>query len=115
MLITVGLFGTVSFHARQRRVEMAIRAALGASPPTLRRLVASRGLRLVAAGLVAGLGATALGAQALAAVLFGVPPLDPVTLAAVSGGLVLVAVMACWIPARRAAATDPWKMLRSGE
>ena len=114
-LITVGLFGTVSFDARQRRVEMAIRSALGASPHALQRLVAGRGLRLAGAGLVTGLAATALGARALAAVLFGVAPLDPVTLAMVSGGLALLAALACWIPARRAASTDPAEMLRSGE
>ena len=114
-LITVGLFGTVSFDARQRRVELAIRSALGASPHALRRLVVGRGLRLAAVGVVLGLAATALGARALAAVLFGVAPLDPVTLATISGGLALLAVMACWIPARRAASTDPSEMLRSGE
>ena len=115
VLITVGLFGTVSFDARQRRVEMAIRSALGASPHALRRLVAGRGLRTAAAGVVTGLVATALGARALGSVLFGVEPLDPVTLATVSGGLVLLAGLACWIPARRAASTDPSETLRSGE
>ena len=115
VLITVGLFGTVSFDARQRRVEMAIRSALGASPHALRRLVAGRGLRIAAAGVATGLAATALGARALAAVLFGVAPLDPFTLATVSGGLALLAVMACWIPAQRAASADPSEVLRSGE
>ncbi|MDE2907407.1 MAG: ABC transporter permease [Acidobacteriota bacterium] len=115
VLITVGLFGTVSFDARQRRVEMAIRSALGASPHALRRLVAGRGLRMAAAGVVMGLVATALGARALGSVLFGVEPLDPVTLATVCGGLVLLAGLACWIPARRAASNDPSETLRSGE
>ena len=114
-LITVGLFGTVSFDARQRRVEMAIRSALGASPRALRRLVAGRGLRIAAAGVVAGLAATVLGARALAAVSFGVVPLDAATLAVVSGGLALLASMTCWVPARRAASTDPSELLRSGE
>ena len=114
-LIMVGLFGTVSFDARQRRVEMAIRSALGASPHALRRLVAGRGLRLAAVGVVTGLAATAMGARALSAVLFGIAPLDPVTLATVSGGLALLAVMACWIPAQRAASIDPSEVLRSGE
>ena len=114
-LITVGLFGTVSFDARQRRFEMAIRSALGASPHALRRLVARRGLRIAAAGVVTGLAATAVGTRALAAVLFGVAPLDPVTLATVSGGLALLAVLTCWIPARRAASTDPAEALRSCE
>ena len=115
MLIAVGLFGTVSFDARQRRVELAIRLALGASPHVLRRLVAARGLRIAAAGLVTGLAATALGARALAAVLFGVAPLDPLTLATVAGGLALLAGLACWIPARRAASADPLETLKSGE
>ena len=114
-LIMVGLFGTVSFDARQRRFEMAIRSALGASPRALRRLVAGRGLRIAAAGVVAGLAATALGTRALDAVLFGVAPLDPATLATVAGGLALLAVLACWIPARRAASADPAEVLRSGE
>ena len=96
-------------------IEMAIRSALGASPHALRRLVAGRGLRTAAAGVVTGLVATALGARALGSVLFGVEPLDPVTLATVSGGLVLLAGLACWIPARRAASTDPSETLRSGE
>ena len=111
----MGLFGTVSFDARQRRVEMAIRSALGASPRAQRRLVAGRGLRIAATGVVTGLAASALGGRALAGALFGVAPLDPVTLAAVAGGLTLVAVVACWIPARRAATKDPTEMLRSGE
>ena len=114
-LITVGLFGTVSFDAGQRRVEMAIRSALGASPRALRRLVAGRGLRIAAAGVVAGLVATALGTRALTAVLFGVAPLDPVTLATVSGLLALLAVAACWLPARRAASADPAEALRGCE
>jgi len=114
-LITVGLFGTVSFDARQRRVETAIRSALGASPHALRRLVAGRGLRIAAAEVVTGLAATALGGRALDGLSFGVSPLDPATPAAVAGGLVLLAVIACWIPARRAASTDPSEMLRSGE
>ena len=115
VLITVGLFGTVSFDARQRRVEMAIRSVLGASPHALRRLVAGRGLRMAAAGVVTGLAAAALGARALGSVFFGVEPLDPVTLATVCGGLVLLTGLACWIPARRAASTDPSEALRSGE
>ena len=114
-LITVGLFGTVAFDARQRRVEMAIRSALGATPHALRRLVAGRGLRIAAVGVITGLAATALGTRALTAVLFGVAPLDPLTLATVSAGLAILAVLACWIPARRAAATDPSEMLRGGE
>ncbi|MCY4075412.1 MAG: FtsX-like permease family protein [Acidobacteria bacterium] len=99
---------------QQRRVEMAIRSALGASPRALGRPVAGRGLRIAAAGVVAGLAATALGARALAAVLFGIAPLDPVTLATVAGGLTLLALVACWIPARQAASTDPSEALRTG-
>ena len=94
---------------------MAVRSALGASPRALRRLVAGRGLRIAAAGVVAGLAATVLGARALAAVSFGVVPLDAATLAVVSGGLALLASMTCWVPARRAASTDPSELLRSGE
>ena len=114
MLVAVGLYGTVSFDARQRRIEMAIRSALGASPRALRRLVAGRGLRLAALGGVTGLVASALGTRALAPVLFGIDPLDPLTLVTVSGGLALLVVVACWIPARRAASTNPSETFRIG-
>ncbi len=114
VLVTVGLYGTVSFDARQRRIEMAIRSALGASPRALRRLVAGRGLRLAALGGVTGLVASALGTRALAPVLFGIDPLDPLTLVTVSGGLAVLVVVACWIPARRAASTNPSETFRIG-
>ena len=65
--------------------------------------------------MVAGLVATAAGTRALTAVLFGVAPLDPVTLATVSGLLALLAVAACWLPARRAASADPAEALRGCE
>ena len=112
VLITVGLYGTVSFDARQRRVEMAIRSALGASPHALRRLVAGRGLRLATLGGVTGLVGSALGTRALAPVLFGIEPLDPLTLVTVSGGLAVLVVAVCWIPARRAASTNPSETFR---
>ena len=112
VLIAVGLYGTVSFDAGQRGVEMAIRSALGASPHALRRLVAGRGLRLAALGGVTGLVGSALGTRALAPVLFGIDPLDPLTLGTVSGGLAVLVVVACWIPARRAASTNPSEMFR---
>ena len=112
VLITVGLYGTVSFDARQRRVEMAIRSALGASPHALRRLVAGRGLRLATLGGVTGLVGSALGTRALAPVLFGIDPLDPLTLVTVSGGLAVLVVAVCWIPARRAASTNPSETFR---
>ncbi len=112
VLIAVGLYGTVSFDARQRCAEMAIRSALGASPHALRRLVAGRGLRLAALGGVAGLAGSALGTRALAPVLFGIDPLDPLTLVTVSGGLAVLVGAACWVPARRAASTEPSETFR---
>ena len=112
-LMLVGLFGTVSFDARQRRIEMAIRSALGASPHALRRLVAGRGLRRRAWARVSPRPPweRAPWPQCCSAS----PPLDPVTLATVSGGLALLAVMTCWIPSQRATSTDPSEVRRSGE
>jgi putative ABC transport system permease protein len=112
LLAALGVFGTVSYAVSQRRREMAVRSALGATRGDLMRLVLGHGLRLAAAGLVVGVTAAILTARALSGLLFGVAPADPLTLAAVAASLVLVSLAACYRPARAAAGVDPMTVLR---
>jgi putative ABC transport system permease protein len=113
VLAAAGLYGVMTFAVSQRRHEMGVRLALGASPPELFRHVVAAGAALSAAGIVIGLGASALAAGALRALLFGVEPWDPVTFLLATGLVAAVTVTACWLPARRAQRTDPLVVLRT--
>jgi len=111
-LASLGIYGVVSYSVEQRRGEMGIRLALGATGAGLRRLVLRQGLAPVIAGLAAGVaGAIAIG-QVLQGLLFGVRVADPVTLAAVSVVLLAVASAACYVPALRVTRADPLSSLR---
>jgi predicted permease len=115
LLITgVGLFGVLSYAVAQRRRELGVRAALGATPGGIVRLVVSQGLWPLAIGAVAGLLTAFLLARYLSSLLYGVVPYDPLTFAAVPLVLMTMAVIACLVPARRAATIDPLKALRQG-
>jgi predicted permease len=112
VLGSVGLYAVISFSVTQRIQEMGIRMALGASPVDVLRLVLGQGLRLTLLGVGIGI-AGALGlTHFLSSLLFGVKPTDPVTFAAVSVLLILVALLASFIPARRATQVDPMVALR---
>ncbi len=113
LLATVGLYGVLSFSAAQRSSEIGIRLALGALRADVVRLVVSEGMRLVGIGMLAGLAVALLATQALKPFLFGVSPLDPLTFAAIGVTLASVALVASYLPARRAAAADPASSLRS--
>jgi ABC-type antimicrobial peptide transport system permease subunit len=103
----------VSYATAQRSREFGIRLALGAGSGLVLRLVLRQGLTMALAGLALGLaGALALGGL-LRAQLFGVAPTDPLTLAAVSLGLLAVALLASFLPARRAVKTNPATVLRA--
>ena len=113
ILAAVGLFGVLSYTVSQRTHEMGVRMSLGAQPGDVRRLVVAQGLRLALGGLALGLLA-AIGFSRLASsLLFEVTESDPVTLATVSGLLLVVALMASYIPARRATRIDPVPALRA--
>jgi putative ABC transport system permease protein len=112
LLAAVGLYGLVSFGAAQRVREMGIRIALGARPDALVRLMLRRGLALAVIGVMAGLGVSWLLGQALAGLLFGIPPDDPLTLSGAALLLLATAALAAWIPARRVARVDPAASLR---
>jgi predicted permease len=113
LLAAVGIYGVMSYLVAQRRHEIGVRLALGAVPLDVLRMVLRRGLLLgvsgAAAGLVGAVGLTRL----LKSRLYGVSPVDPATFGAVTVLLLLVAVAACWIPARRAATVDPVVALRA--
>ena len=112
IMATVGLYGVVSQSVTLRRHEFGLRLALGAQPVQILRLVLSHGARLILIGLGIGLlGATAL-TRVVTALLHDVSPTDPWTFAAVSLLLAVVALTACWLPARRAAKVDPIVTLR---
>jgi ABC-type antimicrobial peptide transport system permease subunit len=112
-LATIGLYGVLAFTVSRRIAEMGIRMALGAARSDVQQIVIAQGMRMVALALAVGL-ATALAAgRWVRGLLFGVSATDPVTYAVVVGVLLAVALLACWIPARRASAVDPAVALRA--
>ena len=112
LLATIGIYGVIAWTVRQRTREIGVRMALGAQRNAVLTLVLRRGLTLAGAGIMLGLiGATML-TRLLGSLLFGVGPVDPVTFTAVPLLLLFVALLACWLPARRAASVDPMEALR---
>lgn len=112
-LAAIGVLGMVSHATALRIPEIGIRVALGARAADVRRLVIRQGLRPTIWGLAFGLAAATIVARSLAALLYGVRPLDPLTLLLVAGLLVAVAILASYLPARRATRVDPAISLRS--
>jgi ABC-type antimicrobial peptide transport system permease subunit len=111
-LAAVGLYGVLAYSVNQRTQEIGIRVALGAEPAQLIGEVIRDALRLVLPGIAVGLvGALAI-TRLLRSLLFEIKPSDPWTLAAVSGGLIIIAMFAAYVPARRAATVDPLTALR---
>ena len=113
LLATFGLYGVMAYVVSQRTAEIGIRMALGARSRDVRMLVVRRALALTGAGLALGLTGAFTVARLLAAFLVNVRPTDPATLLSVIALFTAVAVLASWLPARRAAAVDPMRALRS--
>ncbi|MGH9312822.1 MAG: FtsX-like permease family protein, partial [Vicinamibacterales bacterium] len=113
ILASTGLYGVISYTVGQRTQEIGVRMALGALPRDIRRLVASQGLRLLAIGGVIGLAGAFLLSQTMRSVLYGVTASDPVTYAGVLGTVAASAVVAMWVPMRRATRLDPVRSLRA--
>ena len=113
VLATAGLYGVMAFAVAQRRHEIGVRLALGASPRQLFIEVAGRGALLTMIGLAVGVGAAAAAGRAMRSLLFGITPWDPLTFGLAAIAVVAVAAAACVIPARRAQATDPLAVLRT--
>jgi predicted permease len=112
-LAAIGVHGVLSYSVAQRTREIGIRMALGADRPTVRALVMRQGARLAAAGVALGLAGGLATTRVLATLLYGVSPNDPLTFGGVALALGLVAVVASWLPARRATGVDPIVALRS--
>jgi predicted permease len=113
MLGLIGIYGVISYTVSQRRRDIGIRVALGAEPRALRWLFVRYGLTLSGAGAAIGLVAAAGLMRLMKSVLFGVSPVDPLTYTAVPLVLVAAAVLASYLPARRASAVDPVQTLRA--
>ncbi|HKY33328.1 MAG TPA: ABC transporter permease [Candidatus Polarisedimenticolia bacterium] len=112
-LACVGLYGVVACSVTRRARETGVRLALGARPAEIVRLFVGEGARLTAGGLVLGAALSLILARMMSALMYGVGPADALTFAAVSALLGLSAVVACWLPARRASRMDPVAALRS--
>jgi putative ABC transport system permease protein len=111
-LAAIGIYGTISLLVSERTQEMGIRLALGADRPTILKLVLGQGMILTAIGLSAGLAGAVILTRTLSGLVYGVGTLDPFTFIAVPVMLAVVALLACVIPARRAASVDPITTLR---
>jgi putative ABC transport system permease protein len=112
MLACVGIYGVLSYAVTQRTPEIGIRVALGASATDVFRTVSGQGMRLVGMGIVAGLAATLALSRVLSSLLFDIKATDPVTYAGAIVVFAIVALMACYFPARRAARVDAMVALR---
>ena len=112
LLGSLGIYGVLAYLVNQRQREIGVRMALGAQEVDVLRLIVWRGLALAIAGVVIGLiGAVAL-TRLMQGVLYGIEPTDPLTFGAVALGLLAVAALASWLPARRAASVDPAVAIR---
>jgi ABC-type antimicrobial peptide transport system permease subunit len=113
LLASLGIYGVLSHAVAQRKNEIAVRMALGATAGQILRSVGTRGLALTFAGLALGLALSAVAARSMTVLLYGFEPRYAVSAAGVSLILLLVATLACLIPAHRASRVDPVSALRA--
>jgi len=111
-LASVGIYGIMAYSVSQRTNEIGIRLALGAKPAQLRGMILRESTGLAITGVIAGVAAALLLARAVKSMLYGIAPYDPLTVVAGVGLLLAIALLASWIPARRAAGVQPMQALR---
>jgi putative ABC transport system permease protein len=112
ILAAIGTYGVMSYSVSQRTPEIGIRMSLGAQQGDVLRLILAGGLAMVLVGVAFGLGFSALLSRSMSSLLFGIGAFDAPSFLAVAALLILVAMAACWIPARRATHVDPMVALR---
>jgi predicted permease len=113
LLGIVGIYGVISYSVAQRTREIGIRMALGAQRPTLTAMFVRQGLQLTGIGILCGLVSAFLSMRLMSSILFNVSPVDPITYAVITVGVVATAYLACYLPSRRAATVDPVHALRA--
>ncbi|HLJ78298.1 MAG TPA: FtsX-like permease family protein, partial [Acidobacteriaceae bacterium] len=113
ILASLGIYGVIAYSVSRRTQEIGIRMALGASRGRVQSTVLARTLRLAGLGLIAGVGGSLAAAHAIASLLYGTAATDPLTYAGMVALLLLVALLAGYLPARRASRIDPMVALRS--
>ena len=112
VLGAVGLYGVLSYVVAQRTREIGVRMALGAESSRVRRMVVTQGARVVLIGVVVGVTVAAAATRVLEGMLYGVEPADAATFSAMSAAMILIGLVASYLPARRASSVDPVESLR---
>ena len=112
LLAVVGIYGVISYSVSQRTHEIGLRLALGARPREVLWIVLSQGLAVAAIGVAIGLASSLVLSRFLRSMLVGIEPTDPLTFLLVASSLMVVGLLACAVPARRAARVDPMVALR---
>src|SRR5205085_88877 len=107
----LGIYGVLAYAVSQRRQEIGVRIALGATPRTVLGLIVRQGMGLAVVGAIVGIGGALVFTRVMTAVLYDVRPTDPMTFATVVGVLMLTGFVASWLPARRALRIDPVQAL----
>jgi len=112
VLASIGIYGVLSYLVGQRTQEIGVRMALGAKQSDVLRMVLEDGARMTLVGIIIGVVAALILTRLMASMLFGVKPTDPVTFVGVAAVLFAVALLACYVPARRAMNVNPVEALR---
>lgn len=113
VMASIGLYGVLSYAVAQRIPEIGVRLALGAEPRGVAQMVLRQGAMLALTGIALGVAAGLAGGRLIESLLYGVSARDPLVFAGASAAVLSVALLACWLPARRAAAVDPLVAMRA--